>query len=77
MMVVEVGPQPAASASRPQPLFAAAFAPGDTYANYDVSPDGAHFVVVNPGEEERSASDIRVLLNWTEELKQKIPSGSP
>jgi len=77
MMVVEVGPQPAASASRPQPLFAAAFAPGDTYANYDVSPDGAHFVVVNPGEEERSASNIRVLLNWTEELKQKIPSGSP
>ena len=75
MMVVEVGQQPTFSTSRPKPLFAAVFTRGDIYANYDVSPDGARFIVVNPGEDERRATDVSVLLNWTEELKQKIPAG--
>jgi serine/threonine-protein kinase len=75
MMVVEVGRQSALSTSRPRPLFAATFTAGDSYANYDVSPDGMHFVVVNPGEDERGATDISVLLNWTDELKGKIPAG--
>src|SRR5262249_3338708 len=46
-------------------------------ANYDISPDGQRFVMV----EERRAStaatqpvQLRVVLNWQEELKQRVPT---
>jgi len=46
-------------------------------ANYDVSPDGKRFVVV---EELRPANDaprrvaLNVVLNWSQELKQRVPT---
>jgi serine/threonine-protein kinase len=39
--------------------------------NYDVSADGRRFLVLR-GEEEGRA-DVRVVLNWTEELKRLVP----
>ena len=41
--------------------------------NYDVSPDGASFMMVDPGNEDRAAARIDVLLNWHEELKRLVP----
>jgi hypothetical protein len=29
--------------------------------------------MLNPGEQERAATEISVLLNWFEQLKQKVP----
>ena len=43
--------------------------------NYDVMPDGRLLGVVNAGESTGApvAQEIRVILNWFEELKQKVP----
>jgi hypothetical protein len=38
--------------------------------NYDVHPDGEHFVFVKRPDEE---PELRVVLNWVEELKRKLP----
>ncbi len=47
----------------------------DLLANYDVTPDGQQFVFVQPmgDESDQHASEIRVVLNWIEELKEKVP----
>ena len=73
MMVADVGSGSAFSASRPRPLFAKAVARGDGYANYDVSPDGQRFIVVNTPEAEAGATEISVIVNWFDELKRLVP----
>jgi hypothetical protein len=47
-----------------------------TIRNYDVSPDGQRFLMLKPVESQSSApAQINVVLNWFEELKQKVPTG--
>jgi hypothetical protein len=41
--------------------------------NYDVSPDGRRFVMMEPGEEELT-SQMNVVINWFEELKRRVPT---
>ena len=42
-------------------------------ANYDVSPDGQRFLMLKPGAvQEMAPTQINVVLNWFEELKQKV-----
>jgi WD40 repeat protein len=46
--------------------------------NYDISPDGKHFVFVVPGADAQSRPkpsrpQINVVLNWVEELKRRVP----
>ena len=44
--------------------------------NYDVSPDGQRFLMLKPIEQAQAApTQINVVLNWFEELKQKVPTG--
>jgi hypothetical protein len=40
---------------------------------YDVSPDGQRFLMVKETETGRSTAQINVVLNWLEELKQRVP----
>ena len=40
---------------------------------YDVTPDGQRFLLAKTGEQ--GPQEISVVLNWTEELKQKAPTG--
>jgi len=40
-------------------------------ANHDVTSDGQRFVLVKPLVDD--ADEIRVVLNWFEELKEKVP----
>jgi hypothetical protein len=47
-----------------------------TYPQYDVSADGQRFLMLNPVEQAQAAPiQINVVLNWFEELKQKVPTG--
>jgi hypothetical protein len=52
----------------------------DNGTQWDVLPDGQHFVVVAPagsvGQSDTGgpAQQIQVVLNWTEELKQRVPT---
>ena len=47
--------------------------PGIERAHYDMMPDGRILGLVNPQGFQGSAQDIRVVLNWFEELKAKLP----
>jgi eukaryotic-like serine/threonine-protein kinase len=71
MMVVTVTTQPTFIAGRPRLLFTGPFVRGN---NYDVSPDGESFVMVESGEDSGAATKINVMLNWFDELKRLIPT---
>ena len=63
------------SAGTPTMLFEGAFRSGNVArADYDVTPDGQRFVMVQVGSL-LGASQINVVLNWFEELKQRVPVG--
>ncbi len=77
MMAVEIATQPSFSARTPKALFEGKYLmlPVST-PNYAVSPDGQRFLMLKPVEQEQSApTQINVVLNWFEELKQKVPTG--
>ncbi len=42
-------------------------------AYYDVTPDGQRFVMVHLGDGDSERSQLNVVLNWFEELKQRVP----
>ncbi len=41
---------------------------------YDVHPDGERFIMIKQGIE-GSRPQINVVLNWFEELKERVPTG--
>ncbi len=78
MMAVEITTQPSFSAGNPKVLFAGQYQSSPSpvpNANYDVSPDGQRFLMLKPGGQDQAATQINVVLNWFEELKQKVPTG--
>ncbi len=77
MMAVDVAAQASFAAGKPHMLFEGPYAPTPaTFPNYDVSLDGQRFLMLKPVEQARAApTQINVVLNWFEELKQKVPTG--
>jgi serine/threonine-protein kinase len=73
MMVVAVNTGPTFSAGRPRLLFTGPYVRTAGRINYDVSPDGENFVMLDSGEESGAATKVNVLLNWYEELKRRVP----
>ena len=80
MMVVGMTTQPSFYAGKPRMLFGGPYVrtpTGRTFPNYDVSPDGQRFLMLKPVEQAQAApTQINVVLNWFEELKQKVPTGT-
>jgi hypothetical protein len=62
---------------KPRVLFEGQYVPSPaSLPNYDVTPDGQRFLMLKPVEQAQAAStQINVVLNWFEELKQKVPTG--
>ena len=78
MMAVEMTTKPSFSPGTPKILFEGQYQilPTISTPNYDVSPDGQRFLMLKPVEQEQTATtQINVVLNWFEELKQKVPTG--
>jgi Tol biopolymer transport system component len=77
MMAVDITTQPNFTVGKPQMLFEGPYAPiAATTRNYDVSPDGQRFLMLKTSEQAQAApTQINVVLNWFEELKQKVPVG--
>jgi eukaryotic-like serine/threonine-protein kinase len=77
MMAVEVTTQGTFSAGKPKMLFEGPYQLTPlTATNYDLSPDGQRFLMLKPSESAEAApTQITVVLNWFEELKQKVPTG--
>jgi len=75
MMAVGIETEPEFRIGKPQPIFEGQYAPGNWYRpNYDISPDGQRFLMVQAPEQEVGASHINVVLNWFEELKRLVPT---
>jgi len=78
MMAVDIATQPGFAAGRPRVLFEGRYNPAQgTTPNYDVSPDGQRFLMIKPSEAgEVAPTQINVVLNWFEELKRRVPTGT-
>ncbi len=73
LMAVEYEAQPSFSPGKPKELFEGPYVPTPrSFPDYDVSPDGQRFLMLKPAEEQ-ATSQIIVVQNWVEELKQKVP----
>jgi eukaryotic-like serine/threonine-protein kinase len=77
MMAVDIATQTGFTAGKPRILFEGQYLPTPaTFPNYDVSSDGQRFLMIKPMEQDQGApTQINVVLNWFEELKQKVPTG--
>jgi len=77
MIAVDIATQPSFAAGKPRILFEEPYLPTSaTSPNYDVTPDGQRFLMLKPTEQALAApTQINVVLNWFEELKQKVPTG--
>lgn len=73
MMAVEVAIQPTFSVGKPRVLFEGQYVRNEwpqTGAIYDVSGDGQRFLMGK-----QSGEQVNVVLNWSEEVKEKVPRG--
>jgi Tol biopolymer transport system component len=77
IMTVEVDTKSGFSVGKPRMLFEGPYLPTSaSFPYYDVSPDGQRFLMLKPTEQAQAApTQINVVLNWFEELKQKAPTG--
>ena len=78
MMAVPVQTQDTFSVGRPQMLFQGRYLTKvfpQLATAYDVAPDGQRFLMIKESEEDTSGT-INVVLNWFEELKQRVPTGT-
>jgi hypothetical protein len=76
MMAVDIATQPSFAMGKARMLFEGQYVPTPATApNYDVTPDGQRFLMLKPIEQAAGPTQINVVLNWFEELKQKVPIG--
>jgi len=76
MMAVDITMGSRAGFSRPRELFR--FDEGQSGASriYDLAPDGTHFIDVAPGPDDHSLNEIRVILDWGDEVRAKLANSS-
>jgi Tol biopolymer transport system component len=76
MMAVDVSLQPTFTAGKPRVLFQGQYFASVfpfTGTAYDVSPDGQRFLMVKQTEQTAASVQLNVVVNWTEELKRRVP----
>ena len=74
-MAVDVKLKPTFSASQPRPLFEGRYLreSHEDAKDYDVSPDGQRFLMIKPDPAESGPAHVKVVLNWFEEVKRRVP----
>jgi serine/threonine-protein kinase len=79
MMLAAVETRPVFTAAKPRLLFEAHYETGFSpfEPDYDVSPDGQRFLMVKGSEQESAATELNVVLNWSDELRRLAPAGKP
>ena len=71
-MVVPIQTRRTFKAGKPRVLFE-----GFPIVRYDISPDGQRFLMIKQGGptgSDSKGSQINVVLNWSEELKRRVPT---
>jgi eukaryotic-like serine/threonine-protein kinase len=80
MMAVDIATEPSLVAGKPRMLFQGQYVPTpppSSFPFYDVSPDGQRSLMLKPSEQTGAApTQINVVLNWFEELKRRVPTGT-
>ena len=71
MMAVDITTEPSFSPGKPRLLFESPMALSQR--DFDVTPDGQSFLIIQAGEQQAEANQINVVLNWFEELKERVP----
>ena len=78
MMVVDISYGPSLNASKPRVLWRGNYLAGagsscgmagPTSANYDVTPDGERFLMIEDASSTAASERLRVVSNWSLELK--------
>jgi hypothetical protein len=79
MMATDVEGKPVFAAAKPKLLFEGQYeiAIFPFERDYDVSPDVQRFLMIKPSEQESAATQLNVVLNWSEELRRLAPAGRP
>jgi hypothetical protein len=73
-MVAAISFQPTYKASAPRELFRGPFYNVPGYSE-DVAPDGQRFLMLMPEFPETPVTQLHVIVNWSEELKRRVPVG--
>ena len=79
MMATAVETKPVFTAAKPKLLFEGHYEAGSFpfEPDYDVSPDGQRFLMIKGSEQESAATQLNVVLNWSDELRRLAPAGKP
>lgn len=72
MMSVAVETRPTFKPGTPRLLFENQSFVG--FGNYDVAPDGHHFLMTMQEEAAATPNELNVVVNWMEELKRRAPA---
>ncbi|MDP6580129.1 MAG: protein kinase [Vicinamibacterales bacterium] len=79
MMVVDITTEPTVEAGRPLALFDWRYASSRPNRAWDVSPDGQRFLAALAVDDDERGPELRghlrLIVNWTEELKERVPGG--
>ena len=78
LWALEITTEPTAAWQDPVALFETRWPPARAtsaggFVNYDVTPDGQRFVFVQPLEAAIELRQINVVLNWLQELTERVP----
>jgi serine/threonine-protein kinase len=70
VMVVSFIAEPELSVGKPQLLFEGKYFAGTIWGrNYDIAPDGNRFIMITDEEQKQKLTQMNIILNWAEELK--------
>ncbi len=73
MMAVSIETEPRFVAGKPKLLFEAPYSEAGVYhPNFDITPDGNRFIIIQ-NKLETTADHVIVVLNWFDELKERVP----
>jgi len=75
MMAVSIDRDPTFTPGRPVVLFEGEYQrlSGDSGRDYDLSPDGRRFLMIRAADGNPPVPQINIVLNWFEELKERVP----
>jgi serine/threonine-protein kinase len=77
MMGVTVETKANFAASKPRVLFTGEYETSTGFLpNYDISSDGQRFLMLKSGEDTRPATQINLVLNWSEDVRRHVLSGT-
>src|SRR5215471_17204355 len=72
-MSARVQTSPDFAAQKPEVMFEGNFV-NVLGIEYDVAPDGNHFIMIQADEPKSPPTELNVIVNWLEELKRQIPA---